>query len=323
MTNVFLCAAIIFFFTGCTGTETIERNSDKSLEAGIDTSDDSSGEEIFYSMREAWEIAQEDALKWAADAETIKIMSTDNHDDASVSNGMNGKRRCWTLLFHSNQKETEYATYVIDGIAAYGCEVATPFYDVFSMDDFELDSTNLIHYLQGQLSGGSDWAWGFHFIVEFRYMNAESTKPQLTMTVRGQNSDGLERCMIYDPYSGELISIIDKVGFDENGNAMWEEVMQPSNEMDFDVESLVDTEKAGQFANMTREELENNKMELAEAYSVYEICVEYRFNPEEVVEALIDGIKGDKFAPFSECTSYGGEEWVEYMKAFYGENWQR
>lgn len=267
-------------------------------------------------------IALADAKQWSEDAEAVFISSTDNHDEENANNGEDGKRRCWTFMFHSAEKDKQYAVYVIDGETSHGNEVSTPHYDTFTMDDFSLDSVDLIQLVQGQLTGGVDWAWGYHYIVQYRYMEANSAEPQLTLSVRGLNSEGMERCMIYDPYSGELLAINDKTGYDENGRSIWENVLEPAEQMQNESAAAADSQENASYLEMTRDELEQNRDMLEEKFSIYETCVEYRFDPEELMEAIIDGITGDYFSPFSECASYEEEEWRLRMEAYYGENWE-
>ena len=96
------------------------------LLVGCGKNDIDQAKAVKWTLKEAWEIALSDAWKWADDAEAILISSTDNHDSESAENGAGGKRRCWSFMFHSDEKDKQYSVYVIDGKAVYGQEASTP-----------------------------------------------------------------------------------------------------------------------------------------------------------------------------------------------------
>ena len=270
------------------------------------------------TLKEAWEIALSDAQQWSDDAEAILITSTDNHDIESPDNGMDGKRRCWSFMFHSEIKDNQYSVYVINGKAAHGQEAATSHFSTFTMDDVSLDSDDLYSLAQEYLKGGVDWAWGYHYILQYRYMDENGEEPQLTFSIRGLNDDGQERYAIYDPYSGELLVILDKTGYDSNGRSVWE-----ITENHMEAPSGQQTESNDHYAGMSREELEENREQIEQEFSVYENSVKYRLDPEEFYNAVIDGLTSGRFSPFSNCISYEDEEeWRSKMEAYYGETWE-
>lgn len=291
------------------------------LLVGCGKNDIDQAKAVKCTLKEAWEIALSDAWKWADDAEAILISSTDNHDSESAENGAGGKRRCWSFMFHSDEKDKQYSVYVIDGKAVYGQEASTPRYATFSIDDIVLDSDELCSLVQGQLKGGVNWAWGYHYIVQYRYMDENGEVPQLTVSVRGINDAGQERYMIYNPYTGVLQVVLDKTGYDENGRSIWE-IVEDYREAQ-NGQGGQQVESTDSYAGKSREELEEMREQIEEEFSVYESAVQYRFDPEEFYNAVIDGLVSGRFSPFSNCKTYeNDEEWKSKMEAYYGEGWE-
>ena len=114
-----VCVGILVtvFIAGCTRNDYDNSETDtytESLTDEIYSSQDSDisnpGETSIYiyendtledfednpiTMKEAYEIAYEDAVKWSDDVTLIRIGSTDNHDTSSKEHGVDGKRNCW------------------------------------------------------------------------------------------------------------------------------------------------------------------------------------------------------------------------------------
>lgn len=278
---------------------------------------DDISDEKTCTLKEAWEIALSDAQEWSDDAAATLITSADNHDTENPENGIDGKRRCWTFIFHSEAKDKQYSVHVVEGKPVQGQEGSSPHFDTFTMDDIPLDSDDLYLSAGEQLKGGVGWAWGYHYLLQYRYMDEAEEKPRLTFSVRGLNNENQERYMIYDPYSGTLLAILDKTGYDSNGRSIWEIVENHMEE-----QSPQPEESESPYNNMSREELEEHRKQIEQEFCIYESCVKYRFDPEEFYNAVIDGLTGSRFSPFSNCRSYEEEEWRERMKAYYGEDWE-
>lgn len=81
-------------------------------------------------------------------------------------------------------------------------------------------------------------------------------------------------------------------------------------------------ESESPYTRMSREELEECREQIEQEFCVYESSVKYHFDPEEFYNAVIDGLIGDRFSPFSICKSYEEEEWKKRMEAYYGEDWE-
>ena len=56
---------------------------------------------------------------------------------------------------------------------------------------------------------------------------------------------------------------------------------------------------------------------------VYKNAKKYYMDPEELTDAIIQGLKGDKFSPFSETPVYEKEEWEAMMTQRYGDAWEK
>ena len=274
-------------------------------------------EEKICTLKEAWEIALSDAQEWADDAAATLITSADIYDTENPDNGMDGKRRCWTFFFHSESKDKQYSVHVIEGRPAQGREGSSPHFETFSMDDIALDSDDIYLLANEQLKGGVDWAWGYHYLLQYRYMDEAEDEPRLTFSVRGLNDRDQERYMIYDPYSGNLLVVLDKTGYDSDGRSIWEIV-----ENHMEAQNRQPEESESPYSHMSREELEVHREQIEQEFCVYESSVKYHFDPEEFYNAVIDGLTGDRFSPFSICKSYEEEEWKKRMEAYYGEDWE-
>lgn len=291
--------------SGCSTQENIETNT-------LSSANDSTSE--YCTLKEAQATALEATQEWADDAQAVLIMSTDNHDEEEQTNGVDGKRRCWNFMFHSDDKAKEYSIYVIGGQPMYGREADTPYYETIAMEDIPMDSDDLYQLaLEENLDGGKDWAWGYHYTLQFRYLNGNDEEPQLTFSVRGINEQEREAFLITDAYTGELLSTIEKTGYDDNGRAVWEE---EGGTQDIGIESSMATDD--------KEDWDLTKGELEEQFQIYENAVKYKMDPQEFADAIIEGLKTDRFSPFSNCrTGLEDEEWREKMADYYGEEWEQ
>ena len=243
------------------------------------------------TMRQAWEIADAAAKEWSDDAVVIKIISTDYGDDENPENGINGRRNCWTFVFHSEKKGKEYDMYVRDGEVSMPSETVTGVYAGIDMESIQIDSDDafLTAYNQG-FTGGVDWAFGYHYMLQY-YMTANG-EPQLLMKVRGINRDGREALLSLDPYTGEIISVSEKTGYDEDGRSVWDT-----------------SDHLGEAPEENSEYVDMSREEIMEEFEVYKNAKKYYMDPEELTDAIIQGLKGDKFSPFSETPVYEKEEW--------------
>lgn len=262
------------------------------------------------TMKEAYAIALESAKRWSEDAETIMIISTDNHDVESVTNGIDGIRNCWTFLFSSEKVGKQYSMYVVNGEAYAECEADAPGYKGIILDDKIIDTDKAYEIaLQEGINGGVDWAWGYHYDLQYTYRTANSLEPELTLGVRGSFDNGKDASIVLDPYSGEIISISEMVGYDDDGHAIWQEkyVMQEKTEESEISEELDDSE-------LTREEI-------MERYEVFRIAAEYYMDPDDITDYIIGSIGTDYFSLYTEVKQYEKSEWETRMTEKYGQEW--
>ena len=61
--------------------------------------------------------------------------------------------------------------------------------------------------------------------------------------------------------------------------------------------------------------------EIQKEYKVFELAKKYYMDPEELTDAIWEGIHSDRFSPFSNTKTYEKEEWERMMTEKYGEEW--
>lgn len=256
------------------------------------------------TMKEAYAIALESAKKWSEDAEAIVIISTDNHDTELVTNGIDGVRNCWTFLFSSEKAGKQYSMYVINGEPYAECEATAPGYKGIVLDEKMIDTDKAYEIaLQEGINGGVDWAWGYHYDLQYTYRTADSTEPELTLGVRGSFGNGNDASIVLDPYSGEIISISEMVAYDDDGHAIWQEKYTKPEE------------------NTESEETELTREDVMELYDVFAIAAEYYMDPDEITDYIIHSEETGYFSLYTEVKQYEKEEWEQLMTEKYGEEW--
>ena len=176
-------------------------------------------------MKEAYEVAYKEAQKWSEDAYVIQITSTDFHDTENCENGVKGKRNCWSFLFESKKKDVQYAMYIDHGVPTAVQEVRSPGFQAIPMEEISIDTSELydLARLQG-LQGGKDWAFGYHYTLQYTYLNGTDKTPTLTYTIRGINQEEKEEKIIVDPITAKLLFILVKEGYDESGHSIWKKL---------------------------------------------------------------------------------------------------
>lgn len=253
------------------------------------------------TLKQAYEIALSGAKVWAEDAQLYKIISMDNHDSENSEHGIDGLRNAWSLFFESADKNQQYNIYVVKSKVYAEETVLAPAYRTLEQDDMAniMDSGDAYDYYAEclQLKGGTEWAFGYHYILDYVCLDGTDNEPVLAMTMRGLSEDGREMSVIMDPFDGHLLKLIAKAGYDEDGNSIWENV-------DFD-ESL----------GMTREEVIEN-------YNLYHSARENLMDPKELAEAFMKGIRSNRFSPYSEVEQYTQEEWERLMTEKYDDAWK-
>lgn len=256
------------------------------------------------TMKQAWEIANVAAKEWSDDAIVIKIISTDYEDNENPENGTDGRRNCWTFIFHSEEKGMQYDMYVKDGMVYMPRETSSNVYTGIDMNSVQIDSDDAfkVAYNLG-FTGGVDWAFGYHYMLQYYVM--DNAEPCLLLSVRGINQEGREAILNLNPYTGEIFSLSEKKGYDEAGRSIWE---TSNNLPETSIEQKSDV-------NMSREEI-------MEKYDVYHDAKKYYMDPEELTDSIIRGIQGSRFSPYSETPSYLPEEWETLMTERYGDAWK-
>lgn len=263
------------------------------------------------TLKEAYEIALEEATKWSGDADVIQIISTDFCDTESSENGIDGKRKCWSFLFESKEKDRQYSMYIINGKPDSVMEVQSPGYQPIDMENITMDSPQMYRIAQEQgMKGGKDWAFGYHYILQYVYFSAADETPVLTFTVRGLDEQDRETQIIVDPYDGDILVTLTKTGYDDTGRSIWERTGGGENT---EAENMEPEETVPD--DRTREEIQ-------EEYGVYKKAREFLVDPEELTDAIIDGIGSERFDPYASLKVYTREEWESRMTELYGEEWR-
>ncbi|CDD65883.1 uncharacterized protein BN803_02572 [Firmicutes bacterium CAG:882] len=269
------------------------------------------------TMKEAYEIAYEDAVKWSDDVTLIRIGSTDNHDTSSKEHGVDGKRNCWSVLFDSQKKGIQYHTYVICGRAMFGGEGNSPGYKAIDITDLE-DSPYLYKKaLENDISAGYDFAWGYHYTLQYYIFDGDRDNPVLRYAVRGRDAEGREAILYIDAVTGTADCINVKTGYDINGRSIWTELVKNNDEQteSNEITETYEIKDEDYYRNMSIEEFD-------EQFNLFENCVKYMRDPKELREAIIKGILSNSFHPYIDAGEYEEEEWRKRMTDYYGEGWE-
>lgn len=258
------------------------------------------------TLLEAWNIAEKEAKDWSNDVVVISVNSTDYLDNEDIQNGINGKRKCWAFAFHSEEKGKQYHMYVVDNEVYAAQETTISVYKGIEKIDMDSEDAYKIAVEYG-ISGGIDWAYGYHYLLQYYFINGNENEPVLSLVVRGISSKSNNEMMLYlNPYTQEIIQCLEKISYDENGRSVWERVDNSStfNDSTGDVSEKI----------WTREEIQKE-------YKVFELAKKYYMDPEELTDAIWEGIHSDRFDPFANTKTYAKEEWERIMTERYGDVW--
>ena len=217
------------------------------------------------------------------------------------------ERNCWSFLFESKKKDVQYAMYIDHGVPTAVQEVRSPGFQAIPMEEISIDTSELydLARLQG-LQGGKDWAFGYHYTLQYTYLNGTDKTPTLTYTIRGINQEEKEEKIIVDPITAKLLFILVKEGYDESGHSIWKKLGE-------DIED--DIQQLDSVTEVDRETIK-------EEYEVYRCAATYLVDPEELTDAIIRGINSSRFDPYAEITVYSREDWEERMTELYGDEWK-
>lgn len=266
------------------------------------------------TMKQALSVADTEAKKWAEDAEVFLINSTDYLDTVNTQHGNEGERNCWSFAFKSEEKEKQFHIYVVEGKVYSTDEAYMKYYDIIDVDRLALDSSDAYEMAKDKgISGGVDWAYGYHYLLQYYIVDQNIEEPVLLFVVRGINDSGNEVTLDIDPYTGNLIQYTEKTGYDENGRAVWE-VKERYGNNNYSEELLTD-ETADTESSLSREDIQKE-------YDVFSMARQNYMDPEELTDAIINGIGSGNFSPFSDTKSYEPEEWEKIMTERYGDDWK-
>ena len=181
------------------------------------------------TLLEAIEIAQKTANNWASDATVCQIISTDAGDKLKESNGKNGKRKCWNVLFSSNSKDSEYSIIVIDKEVAFALETLMPAYDTIDLETVTLDSPVAFELAQREgvlpVPVESGFAVGYHYSLQY-LTQRKTNQVFLAMLVYGNTDQGNFCYIAIDPQNQQIVSFMERTGYTESGRSVWEERLE-------------------------------------------------------------------------------------------------
>lgn len=184
-------------------------------------------EQKVVTLKTAVRIADKEAIEWSTDAKLAQVTSTDAQDDHNNSNGVNGKRKSWNLIYTSENKNEQYNIFVINGKVQYKKEILAPVYRPIDINEelsFDSNSASLIAKEEGldPTEESIGFAVGYHFALQFMTRN-DRNEPVLGMLVYGTSNDGKFSYVVINPRTKKVISVMEQQGYDESGRAIWTE----------------------------------------------------------------------------------------------------
>lgn len=77
-------------------------------------------------------------------------------------------------------------------------------------------------------------------------------------------------------------------------------------------------------AELKAELLGMSKYEFDDYFDIFETCAEYKLDPQELYDVIIESLDTGYFSPYTQCKSYMDDmdEWKRKMTAYYGEDWE-
>lgn len=277
--------AIVIMLSGCSG------KNENDITKGI-------------TMKEAWEMADVYAKQWKEDAKVLSIVSSDYEGANAEENGIEGARECWLFSYKSNLTLKQYSFYLYNGEAKEARESAFGYYCPIQMDKISMDTTDAYKMaLEDKISGGTDWAWGYHYALQY-CQDAQTQEIQLLLSVRGKDGDGRDVILNIDPYTGERVEMLTKTILEPNGEDAWES--QTFKQKNADADESIDEDR-----KLSREQIQQK-------YDLVGEAKKYHMLPEELTDNYLLGIQGSRFAPYSDTMHYQQNEWERLMKELYG-----
>lgn len=152
------------------------------------------------TLKEAYQLGLKKAKQWNANATLVDMTSVD--DAKKNSNGENGRRSAWNLVFH--EPRTNHS--LIVGIYKDKIVNFIPISEEVSEDrliyaqEWKVDSVDLVRKAkeQHQLQPGKDWANGYHF-------NLVKSEQRLFLAVVGLSKENKFTHIYFDPTTGNFL----------------------------------------------------------------------------------------------------------------------
>lgn len=154
-------------------------------------------------LSEAYKIAYEEAFRWNALAEPYFITSVDDPIESTHVKGENGKRNYWNFDFvvESTSKHliiTMHDKTVVNKIEAKS-NVDNDY--IINIEELSISTAEAVDIAKDDygLLPGTDWAQGYHFVLE-------KEGPALILSVVGLNEKGIMSRVFFNAKTGEVIS---------------------------------------------------------------------------------------------------------------------
>ncbi|OXS55077.1 hypothetical protein B1A99_25200 [Cohnella sp. CIP 111063] len=121
------------------------------------------------SLKEAYSIGLVEAKKWNNNAKLIYLTSVDDANTFKGSQGSNGKRYSWNMIFGDIQKQNVLILNVKNGGVDHKQVSSDSIQEIqlIEQNDLILDSTEMVELAKkNKLKPGVEWAKGYHFTIE-------------------------------------------------------------------------------------------------------------------------------------------------------------
>lgn len=151
---------------------------------------------------EAYKIASAEAIKWDESAKPYFISSVDDAIESKIVKGENGKRNYWNFDFVVEHTNKHLIITLHDKIVVNKIEAESNINSDYIINMEELcistaEAVTIAKEIYGLLPG-TDWAQGYHFVLE----NQGSV---LILSVVGLNEDGAMSRVFLNAKTGEVI----------------------------------------------------------------------------------------------------------------------
>lgn len=160
------------------------------------------GNDDSVDLHEAYKIAYAEATKWDKLAEPYFITSVDDSIDYNAIKGENGKRNYWNFDFVVADTNSHLIISVHDKAVVNKIEAESEVNINYIMDikKLRISTTEAVAIAKENygLLPGSDWAQGYHFVLE-------NSGVALVLSVVGRNTNGSISRIYFNAKTGEII----------------------------------------------------------------------------------------------------------------------